>query len=253
MDLVLDCGNTALTFATFEACKRKAFFHILTDKNVSVDEYESKLKPLFDQHHIRGVKRILISSVVPSLNGILEDVLERITLIKPKFLTKGIKTGLAIDIDHPSELGSDLVADSVGALSKYGAPCVIADFGTATKWIGLDDRGHFKGVSILPGLMIAHEALIGRASQLMDIPLKRPLKFLGKNTPDSINAGLFLANEQLLFAMFNAIEKELGYPVKKIVTGGYSKWLMTSMPASMIFDPYLNVDGLHAILEKNED
>ena len=251
MDLVLDCGNTALTFAAYENKKRTAFFHILTDRTMTVDEYEIKLKPLFLQANIQHIRAILVSSVVPSINPVIEEVLFRLTSVKPMWLTKGLKTGLAIDIDHPSELGADLVADSVGALAKYGYPCVIADFGTATKWIGLDANGRFKGVSILPGLMISHEALIGRASQLMDIPLKRPSFFLGKNTTDSINAGFFLANEQLVTVMFAAIEKEMGVPVKKILTGGYSQYLTHELPSSIVVDTHLNVDGLFTILEKN--
>lgn len=253
MILVVDCGNTAITFATYQHKQRKDSFHILTDVNMSIDEYVAKLTPIFLRFQLSHIEACLISSVVPSLSSIIQDVIFQLTNCHPKLFGKGFKTGLPIQIDHPSELGSDLVIDGLQAMTRYGYPCIIADLGTATKFIGIDAQGKLVGVSILPGFMIAYQALIGKASQLMDITLKRPSKILGKNTPDSISSGMIIGHEQMIWSMFLAIEKELHHPCKKILTGGYAHYVQPGMNEDVIFDEHLNVDGLFTVYEKNKE
>lgn len=253
MVLVIDCGNTAISFASYQNKKRMDTFHILTDVTMSKDEYITKLKPIFFHFHLSTLEACLLSSVVPTLTPILQHVIAHLTGYEPKLFSKGFKTGLLIQIDHPSELGSDLVIDGVQAVSQYGYPCIIADLGTATKLVGIDAQGRLVGVSILPGFMIAYQALIGKASQLMDIALKRPSKILGKNTPDSISSGMIQGHELLLKSMFDAIEKELQHPCKKILTGGYAQFVYPGLKEEVIYDPHLNVDGLFTVYEKNKE
>ncbi len=253
MVLVIDCGNTAINFASYQGQQRKDSFHILTDTTMSVDEYISKLAPIFNRFQLFTLDACLISSVVPSLTSVLQDVIYKLTQYQPKLFGKGFKTGLPIQIDHPSELGTDLVVDGLQAKTRYGYPCIIADLGTATKFIGIDAKGALVGVSILPGFLISYQALIGKASQLMEISLKRPSKILGKNTPDSISSGMILAHENMIAAMFHSIEKELQGPCKKIVTGGYAHYVRQGMHEDIIFDDHLNVDGLFTVYEKNKE
>jgi len=253
MVLVIDCGNTALTFAFYVDGQRQAFFYTLVDKDKSVDEWENLLEGLFKKHHVQDCEAILLSSVVPSLNPSIIQAIQKITQKKVIVLSKGFKTGIAIKIDNPNELGTDLVADAVGAVHQYGVPCVIADLGTATKFIGIDKQGSLIGVTIMPGVLISLKALIGKAAQLMDVSLQQPKKILGKNTPDSMNAGTIYGTEALIESMYERIEKEMGYPVKKILTGGYSELIVSLMPIDVIYDRYLNVDGLYQIYLKNKE
>lgn len=254
MFLALDLGNTALTFGLFDKGKRKAFFIVLVDRQKSVDEYEVSIKTLFEKHHVHDVDEgILLSSVVPSLNPVIMKAVEGLLNKKVVLFTKGFKTGIPIKIDHPSELGSDLVADSVGATAKYGFPIIIADLGTATKMIGIDHLGALIGVSIIPGIQISMQALVGKAAQLMDVSLERPKKILGKNTPDSMNSGAVYGTAAMINALFIDIEKEMGTPCKKILTGGYSHLIQSLMSQEVILDPYVNVDGLYTIYLKNKE
>jgi type III pantothenate kinase len=254
MFLAIDLGNTALSFALFEKGNRKAFFIVLVDREQSVDEYELTLKTLFEKHQVNIIDEgILLSSVVPSLNPVIMLAVERILKRKVTLFSKGFKTGVPIKIDHPSELGSDLVADSVGAITKYGYPLIIADLGTATKMIGIDNQGSFIGVSIIPGLKISLQALVGRAAQLMDVSLEKPKKILGKNTPDSMNSGVIYGTAAMIKSLFIDVEKEMGVPCKKVLTGGYSHLIQSLLPQEVIYDPYINVDGLYAIYLKNKE
>jgi type III pantothenate kinase len=254
MFLAMDLGNTALTFGLFDQGKRKAFFIVLVDRQKSVDEYENSLKALFEKHQLTHIDEgILLSSVVPSLNPIIMQAVERLLHKKVVLFSKGFKTGVPIKIDHPSELGSDLVADSVGAIAKYGFPLIIADLGTATKMIGIDSNGAFIGVSIIPGVQISLQALVGKAAQLMDVSLEKPKNILGKNTPDSMNSGAIYGTAAMIKALFIDIEKEMGVPCKKILTGGYSYLIQSLLGNDVMIDPYVNVDGLHAIYLKNKE
>jgi type III pantothenate kinase len=252
MVIVLDCGNTALTFACYQTGERKAFFRTLTNKQKTVDEYMATFKSLFSSHDVMMIEAILISSVVPSLTPVLQAALFQITGVQPRVFSKGFKTGVPLKIDQPTELGVDLVADAVGALSQYKPPLVIADLGTATKFIGIDQSGSLIGVSISPGMMISLQALIGNAAQLMDISLKKPAKILGKNTADSMNSGMIYTTELMIKSMFHHIELEMGAPVLKILTGGYAHLIEQGMD-DVIIDAYLNVDGLYQIYMKNKE
>lgn len=254
MFLAIDLGNTALTFALFHQGQRKAFFIVLVDRAKSVDEYELTFKTLFDKHHISVLDEgIILSSVVPSLNPVIMQAVSRVLQQPVVLFSKGFKTGVPIKIDHPSELGSDLVADSVGAISKYGFPLIIADLGTATKMMGIDSQGTFVGVSIMPGLKISLQALVGQAAQLMDISLEKPSKILGKNTPDSMNSGILYGTAAMIESLYQKIEVEMGTTCKKILTGGYGHLIQPLLSQDVIFDPYVNVDGLYAIYLKNKE
>lgn len=254
MFIAADLGNTALSIGAFEKGTRKAFFYLVIDKNKSVDEYAVALENLFQKHGITHADEgILLSSVVPSLTEVIGKALRRITGKKVVLFTKGMKTGVPIKIDHPSELGVDLVADAVGAISAYGAPAIIADLGTATKLIGVDKQGAFIGVSIIPGVKISLQALVGNAAQLIDVSMERPPKILGKNTPDSMNSGVIYGTAAMIKGLFSDIEKEMGYPTKKIITGGYSALLEGLLDASVVVDVYLTVNGLYQIYLKNKE
>ena len=253
MLLTVDVGNTLIAFGVFEQTRLVATFKTATDVKKSLDEYVSTITTFIqfrklDKTKLRGA---IISSVVPILTEVLKTAVFSSFGIEPMILTPGLKTGLPILIDHPSELGSDLVADAVGAIAKYGSPLTIVDLGTAIKVMAIDNKGAFVGTTFYPGLYVAVDALIGRAAQLSRVSLKRPKKVIGKHTRDSMNAGAIYGTVGMINGLVAHFEEELGYQTTRILTGGDANYVKDLLP-DFIYNEFLILDGLRVIYEKNE-
>lgn len=253
MLLTVDVGNTLIAFGVFDESRLVASFKTATDIKKSLDEYISTIDTFIqfrkiDKNAFRGA---IISSVVPFLTEVMREALRLTFHLDSVVLTPGLKTGLPIFIDHPNELGSDLVADSVGAIAKYGAPLTIIDLGTAIKILAIDHKGAFVGATFYPGLYVAVDALIGRAAQLARVSLSRPKKVIGKNTKDSTNAGAIYGTASMIDGLVAKFEEELGYPTKRVITGGDAPYVKDLLP-DFIYDEFLLLDGLRIIYEWNE-
>ena len=140
---------------------------------------------------LREVSAIIISSVVPPLESTLRQVCERYFNLKPMFVEPGIKTGMPILVDNPAELGADRLVNGVAAFAKYGGPCIVVDFGTATTFDVISAKGEYLGGVIAPGLAISAEALFARAARLSRVDVKKPAKVVGTNTVAHIQSGLY--------------------------------------------------------------
>ncbi|MFA5421218.1 MAG: type III pantothenate kinase [Bacilli bacterium] len=254
MLLTVDVGNTLIAFGVFQDSHIVATFKTATDVKKSLDEYVATFETFvqyrrLDRTQFNGA---IISSVVPHLTEVIKTAVLSTFGVESLILTPGLKTGLPILIDHPNELGSDLVADAVGGIAQYGAPLIIADLGTAIKIMAIDEKGAFVGTIFYPGLYVAVEALIGRAAQLSRVSLSQPKKVIGKNTRDSMNAGAIYGTVGLIKGLIAHFEQELGYETRHILTGGdafYVKDLLTDF----IYDEFLILDGLRVIYERNEN
>lgn len=253
MLLTVDVGNTLIAFGVFEKSRLVATFKTASDVKKSLDEYVSTIETFIqfrklDKARFRGA---IISSVVPILTEVVKTAVLNAFGVEAIILTPGLKTGLPILIDHPNELGSDLVADSVGAIAKYGAPLTIVDLGTAIKMLAIDDKGAFVGATFYPGLYVAVDALIGRAAQLSRISLSKPKKVIGKNTKDSMNAGAIYGTAGMINGLLSHFESELGYKTTRVITGGDAIYVKELLP-DFIYDEFLVLDGLRVIYERNE-
>lgn len=253
MLLTIDVGNTLIAFGVFEKNNLTATFKTATDTKKSLDEYISTIETFIqfrklDKSAFRGV---ILSSVVPILTEVIKAAVFSTFGLEAMVLNPGLKTGLPILIDHPNELGSDLVADAVGAIAKYGSPLTIVDLGTAIKIMAIDAKGAFVGTTFYPGLYVAVDALISRAAQLSRISLTRPKKVIGKNTRDSMNAGAIYGTVGMISGLLGHFEKELGYKTTRIITGGDAIYVKDLLP-EFIYDEFLILDGLRVIYEKNE-
>ena len=253
MLLTIDVGNTLIAFGVFDKTQLVATFKTATDSKKSLDEYVSTIETFMqfrklDKKLFRGA---IISSVVPILTEVIKAAVFSAFELEVVILNPGLKTGLPILIDHPNELGSDLVADSVGAIAKYGTPLIIVDLGTAIKILAIDTKGAFVGATFYPGLYVAVDALIGRAAQLSRISLTRPKKVIGKNTRDSMNAGAIYGTVGMINGLLLHFEKELGYQTRHVLTGGDAIYVKDLLP-DFIYDEFLILDGLRVIYEKNE-
>src|ERR1700753_921346 len=169
---------------------------------------------------LASVDGIAIASVVPPLDSPLRRVGETFLKQKPIFIEPGVKTGLPILTDNPSEVGADRVANCVGAFQKYGGPCIVVDFGTATNFDVISHKGEFLGGAIAPGLNISAEALFARAARLPRVEIKRPAKIIGTNTVDNLQIGLFYGPTGLVDSLLERMIAKLGAETKCIGTGG---------------------------------
>ncbi len=254
MILCVDMGNTDIKIGVFKDDKVLSTFRTATDKKKSSDEYELILSSFmsdkkYKKEDFRGG---ILASVVPSLTIALKEAIEASFGVTPLIVGKGLKNGLSIRIDNPNELGADLVADAVGAIHQFGYPVLIADLGTATKICVVDKVGAFVGCVFAPGLKLSVSALIGGTAQLPEITLEQPKKIIGKNTPDAMNSGAIYGTSAMIKALSEDIEKELGYPCKRVLTGGYGRFFKDSLRDSFNFIPDLALQGLLKIYQKNE-
>ncbi|HAK05394.1 MAG TPA: pantothenate kinase [Firmicutes bacterium] len=252
MIITVDLGNTALTLGIYKDDQLIDRFSTMTDVGKTISEYQLILQQFFDKtsSYKMEYEAIIISSVVPPLTRIIEEAFQNMFACPILMLGRKIKTGLAIHTDHPSEVGSDLVAASVGGIKKYNAPLVIADLGTATKIIAIDQTGAFVGVTIAPGLLISLQALVGRASQLADVNLEIPKNLIGRNTANSVNSGVLYGHAALVKGLASGVSLELGIEKPIVLTGGYAKVLLPLLP-DFIYDENLVLDGLYEIYLKN--
>lgn len=253
MLLTVDVGNTLIAFGAFKEKRLVATFKTVSDLQKSLDEYTAMIESFirFRQLNIQSFHAVIISSVVPTLTEVIKAALFSTFKLLPLVVNPGLKTGLPILIDHPNELGSDLVADAVGAIAKHQSPLIIVDLGTAIKILAIDEKGAFVGAAFYPGLAVAVNALIGKAAQLSHISLSRPKKVIGKNTKDSMNSGAINGTVGMIEGLVKQFENELGYSTKHILTGGDAIYVKDLLP-SFIYEEFLVLEGLRAIFERNE-
>ena len=252
MNILVDIGNTTIAVALYKDEKfvKKIIVSTLVDK--VEDEYFLLLHTMLNKYISEKVEHILISSVVPKVTRTIKAVLKRLFNIEPKVFGVGYKTGAMIKIDNPSELGSDLVCDVVGGLHLYQEPMIIVDLGTASKILVIDNTKAFIGCVIAPGILTSASTLIDKTSLLPETDLVLPKNLIGKNTSDSLKAGMVVGHAEMIKGLCYQIEKQLGYPCKRILTGGNSfpvKDYLTRI--GFQFSENLLFDGLKVILDKN--
>ena len=253
MILTADIGNTNITLGFFENDEPVKIARMATQRHRTCDQYAIELKAIFALEKIgEEFEGAVIGSVVPELTRIFKDAIKKVTGCDALIVAAGIKNGLKIATDNPKEVGADLVAGAVGALSQYPLPCLVMDLGTATKISLIDENGIFAGCTIAPGIGISLDALSARTSQLPSIELSAPEHALGTNTIECIRAGTVFGNAAMLDGMTDRIEKELGKPIKTLVaTGGLAKEIIACCEKDIIYNKDLVLQGLLIIYRKN--
>jgi type III pantothenate kinase len=248
MLLAIDVGNTLTDFGVFEEHHLVRTFLTESVSTKSADEYETILSLFIQSKAIdpSEIHEVIISSVVPALTRVFSTLSEKIFHVKPIVLGPHLKSGLLLKVDHPAEVGSDLVADAVGGLGYYGKGLFIADLGTANKFLFVDKEGAFAGLSIAPGLAISMDALVNRTAALPAVSWAIPAKVMGKNTKDCMNSGITYGTAYQVQGFAAAFEKECGYPLKKILTGGNGVYIKDLL-SDFVYDPYVLLKGLDLI------
>ena len=247
MILTLDIGNTNIKTALFEGMEMVQYWRVSTDRNMSSDEYGILLMNLFAHNHIspEQVDGIMISSVVPQINFTIEHMCRTYFKQEPRIIGPGVKTGINIKYENPRELGSDRIANAVAAYELYGGPCITIDFGTATSFGVISEKGEFLGGAICPGLKLAAEALTERAAKLPRFELVKPESVIGRNTVTNMQAGIVYGYIGQINYLIDRMKKELGAPNAKVIaTGGLAVLVAGESKVIDVMDGLLTLKGL---------
>lgn len=253
MLLVIDVGNTQTVMGVYDGEKLLVDWRLSTDISRSGDEFWVILRNLFREADLDTdmIDGICISSVVPQLQVVLEDVCARYFKSDPIVVEPGVKTGLSILYDNPREVGADRIVNSVGGIDLYGCPLVLVDFGTATTFDAVSEKAEYLGGAIVPGITISAEALFQHAAKLHRVELIAPQTVIGKDTSSSIRSGLIFGYAELVDGMVRRIKKEMGGNPKVIATGGNASIIAEHSTEIDEVCPLLTLVGLRIIYEKN--
>ncbi len=253
MLLAIDIGNTNISIGGLEDDKIVFEARIATDRIKTSDQYGVEIKNILSLFDVspRDIDDCIISSVVPPVFNSVRTGMVKVIGKPPMVVGPGIKTGLNIQMDNPSQVGSDRIVIAVAALSEYAPPLILLDLGTATTIEAVDEGSTYLGGCIIPGVRISLEALSANAAQLPGIRLDRPKKVVGKNTEDSMRSGIMYGTAAMIDGMLERMEAELGWQATVVATGGMAQFIIPLCRRQINLEKDLLLKGLNIIYKKN--
>jgi type III pantothenate kinase len=253
MLLAIDVGNTLIKIGLHDSEGWRGRWQIRTIRTMTADEYGVSFRNLLAELQMRlsDCQRVVMSSVVPPVTGTLREMLKTWASAEPLVVGPGIKTGLRIRTDNPTEVGADLVVAGVAAYERFKTNCIVVGFGTALTFTAIADPGDLLGVAIAPGLLYAAEALFEHTAQLRLVDLEVPSTAIGKNTTHSIQSGILFGYAGMVESLIKRIRSELPGPPEVIATGGQAGIIAALTDAFTETDAWLNLEGLRLVSERN--
>ncbi|RNC69612.1 MAG: type III pantothenate kinase [Desulfuromonadales bacterium] len=255
MLLVIDVGNTNIVLGIYDGERLVRDWRISTDKARTTDEYGILVHELFRMAGLGfgDVHAIIISSVVPTLTGVLERLSQSYFGYRPYVVGPGIKTGMPIQYDNPREVGADRIVNAVAGFERYKTALIIVDFGTATTFDYVNRKGEYCGGAIAPGLMISMEALFQRASKLPRVEIAKPPAVIARNTVNSMQAGIVFGYVGLVDEIVGRMKTESKDSPRVIATGGLAGLIAPESKTIDAVEEYLTLEGLRILYERNRE
>ena len=256
MIICLDVGNTNIKYALFDGETLKLSFRVATEHKKTSDEYGGQLLSVLTSNGIsaRDITGGIISSVVPPLDYTLERMCKTYLKITPLTLGSGLKTGLNLRVDNAREVGADRVVNNVAGVKKYGAPLIIIDFGTATTFNVINDKGEFIGGVIAPGIKGSLDSLVNGTAKLPRVEIERPAKVIGTNTVTNMQSGIVYGFAGLVEFIVKKIKKEMKCEnVTTVATGGFSEVIAKEISCIDKVDKLLTLEGLRYLYSLNSE
>lgn len=253
MLLTLDVGNSNITCGIFRKEILLSTFRIITDKNQSLADYKKLFA--FNLEKKMSTKEelsaLIISSVVPDLNDLLEKVFVDDYKLEPFFVNSNMKLNITLNVDDPTQLGSDRIVNAVGGFEKVKSEFIVVDFGTATTFDCISRRGEFLGGLIAPGINTSAEALFNKTSKLPKVELSKPKNLIGKNSIECIQSGLVNGYSCMVEGLLSKLKSNMGCNPFVIATGGLAQTIINDCPHINEIDKSLTLKGLKIIYELN--
>lgn len=254
MLLVMDVGNTNTVLGVYDGPRLVAHWRLTTARDRTVDEHGILARNLLALAAIdvAAIDAMIIASVVPPLQSVLEAMARTYFRLQPLFVEPGIRTGMPILYEHPQEVGADRIVNGVAAYERCRSAAIVVDFGTATTFDAISARGEYLGGAIAPGLSISAEALFQRAARLPRVDIRRPPHVIGRNTTHALQAGLFHGYLALVEGIVARMREEIGGTVRTFATGGLSAGLQEDLRGVIDeIDPNLTLEGLRILYDRN--
>lgn len=253
MLLVADVGNTQTVLGLYEGKDLVHDFRIESSKGRTVDEYHVLLRALLDVAEVdrEEVEAAIIASVVPAVTETIEGAIALAFGFDPLVVGPGIKTGMPILYENPREVGADRIVNAVAAYERVGSSCIVVDFGTATTFDCISEKGEYLGGSIAPGMNISAQALFTRAAKLPRAEIARPPKAVGRNTIHSMQSGIVFGYVGLVEGLVERLRKEMGGAKAVIATGGLAHLIEPETEVIDEVDDDLTLEGLRLLYERN--
>ena len=254
MLLAVNVGNTNTVLGVFRGTELEHQWRTSTETERTADELAVLFGGLLEQADLsfsNQITGVVISSVVPTSTGALRDMVQRYFNFPPVIVEPGTKTGMPILTDNPRELGADRVVNALAAYRRYGGPCIVIDFGTATTYDAVSAQGEFLGGAIAPGLQTKNASLSRETARLPQVELQAPRTAIGKNTVDAIQSALIFGTAAEADGMIERMRKEFGGDATVVATGGLAPLVMPHCQFVDEHDPWLTLEGLRLVFERN--
>jgi type III pantothenate kinase len=250
--LVADVGNTNTVIGVFDGPRLLVSWRLTSRREQTADEYGVFFETLLRTRGLepQNITGIAISNVVPPVQQTLEWMCEKYFGVTPFVVEPGVNTGMPLLIDNPREIGPDRVVNAVAAVSIYGPPLIVIDFGTATTFDCVSARGEFLGGAIAPGITTALDALLSRAARLFRVEMVRPKEAIGRNTVTNIQSGVVYGYAGLVDGLVERMRQEMSGAPTIVATGGLAPLVADVARSIQHVNPDLTLEGLRLLYER---